>query len=382
MKRIIIGFVCLFGFIGSTTAQELKSNTDVANSWRNQVIAVKGGGQAPDVMTLLQAFHKQLPTWVTGEVLKRAKNLKDGEQYESEEDYRVLVNRRNGYVDLASGTDIDQMQACVWKRKNGHRIFAISLYEQHDPVTNLLCWYDYDPQTETLKPDRSPLDDFQIQFPSAQIGWNLPMIGTSFEIMEYHPFIPTLTHVFSWDGMKHHEDKILLEDFEYQCFGEDERLRASEQGYQSYALTDLTNEGYPTLYLRKAPASETGETEYALFSMFKGDMQMVGCDGMEYRLNGIFVPQPEPDAPWTLQNAVVFTDDFLHNHYFSVITGGLTQYLVVEEPWEDDMQQGYEARIIGYGSPHETIHIINASVAKEIVPTLCWHDLEFTEEAP
>ena len=155
MKRIIIGFVCLFGFIGSTTAQELKSNTDVANSWRNQVIAVKGGGQAPDVMTLLQAFHKQLPTWVTGEVLKRAKNLKDGEQYESEEDYRVLVNRRNGYVDLASGTDIDQMQACVWKRKNGHRIFAISLYEQHDPVTNLLCWYDYDPQTETLKPDPS-----------------------------------------------------------------------------------------------------------------------------------------------------------------------------------------------------------------------------------
>ena len=382
MKRIIIGILCLSALIGSTTAQDLKCNSDVANQWRQKSIVVKGGGQTPDVMTLLQAFHSQLPTWVTGEVLKRGKGLKDGEQYESEEDYRVLVNRRNGYVDLASQTDIDQMQACVWKRKNGHRLFAISLYEQHDPVANLLCWYDYDPQTQTMKPDHSPLDDFHKQYPQSQLGWDLPMKGTDFEIMEYEALFPTLTHIYTWDGMQHHKAKVQIEDFQYQCFADGDWLQASEQGFLSYALADLTDCGSPILCLRKASAQEAGDAEYAFFAEFKGKMQMVGSNDIEYLLNDIFIPQPESDAPWTQKDVVVYTSDFMHDHYYAVLDGGSVQYFVVDEPFEDDFQHGYEPRTIGYGTEKETIHIIHASVAKRITPTLNWHDFEFTEEMP
>ena len=112
MRQFLISMVCLLGVMTTATAQEVKSNSDVAYLWEKKTIAVKGGGQTPDVMKLLKAFHNQFPTWVTEQVLRRAVGLKDGEQYVSDDDYRVLVDRRNGYVDLASETDIDQMQGC------------------------------------------------------------------------------------------------------------------------------------------------------------------------------------------------------------------------------------------------------------------------------
>ena len=382
MRQFLISMVCLLGVMTTATAQEVKSNSDVAYLWEKKTIAVKGGGQTPDVMKLLKAFHNQFPTWVTEQVLRRAASLKDGEQYVSDDDYRVLVDRRNGYVDLASETDIDQMQACVWKRKNGHRLFAVSLYDQHDPVPNVLCWYDYDPETETLKSERSPRDEFREQHPHAQLGWNLPLTGTDFELMEYDPLFPNLTHVYTWDGMRHHEAKTRIEDFRYQCFADDDWLQASEQGFLSYALFDPTNCGSPILCLRKAPAQELGEAEYALFAEFKGDMQMVGCDGMMYLLNDIFQPKPEDDAPWTKDDVVVYTSDFMHTHYYAVLDGNNVQYFVIDEPFEDEDQHGYEPRIIGYGTDKESIHIVHASVAKKIAPTLRWHDFEFVEEAP
>ena len=109
---------------------ETLTTDGVAEKWGETPITVKDGGSSPDVMTLLKAFHSVLPTNMTAEVLLRGEKLKDGEQYESEDDYRVLVDRKKGYCDLESETADEQMQACVWQKMNGHRIFAVTLYDE------------------------------------------------------------------------------------------------------------------------------------------------------------------------------------------------------------------------------------------------------------
>lgn len=70
LKRIFFG-ICLQALAVSVAAAELLSNSEVNSQWRSKVIAVKDGGSAPGVMTLLRAFHHALPTWVVGEVLKQ-----------------------------------------------------------------------------------------------------------------------------------------------------------------------------------------------------------------------------------------------------------------------------------------------------------------------
>ena len=182
MKRILVCIVGILTLVCSTSAQDYLSNSEINSQWRQKTITIKNGGQTPDVVTLLRAFHQALPSWVVSQVLKQADHPAQSTRvdgtasiFDAEDDYRILIDRKNGYVDMESETDISQMAACVWRKDNGHRIFAVTLFEQHDPIQNLLCWYDYDPATETMKPERSPLDDFK---PSCDryefITWTLP----------------------------------------------------------------------------------------------------------------------------------------------------------------------------------------------------------------
>ena len=108
MKKTILALTMLVCAI-SVAAQDYLSNSEIDDQWRQKTIAVKNGGQTPDVVTLLKAFHQALPAWVVGEVLKQAAHPAKGTRQsgtasilEAEDDYRILVDRRNGYVDLAS----------------------------------------------------------------------------------------------------------------------------------------------------------------------------------------------------------------------------------------------------------------------------------------
>ena len=38
------------------------------------------------------------------------------------------------------------MQACVWQRSNGHRLFAVVIGQPVNPEIEFICFYDYDPQ--------------------------------------------------------------------------------------------------------------------------------------------------------------------------------------------------------------------------------------------
>ena len=330
---------------GSGNALAL-NNAKVDSLWRQKTISVKNGGQAPDVMTLLRAFNEALPTWVVGEVLEQQKKPVPGTKrngttllYENnqEDELRILIDPKNGYACYESLTDVDQMSCCVWRRSNGHRIFAISLYEQHVMPQNLLCWYDYDPQTQTMKPERCPLDDYKKPSSVVEVGWTLPEKGTDFIINEYSPFYPNVRRIYKWDGMKPQFSRIQMEDFEYQEFGDGEWTKASGEGFKDVAFVDL--DGYPLLCLRKAKDSEDQERDDMLIlAEFKGKMLTVAISDTFNRIRGFFHVKPEQDAPWTGEEVVAYTSDMMHTNYFVVVKEGLIRYIIIHASVADHVE--------------------------------------------
>ena len=388
LKRIFFG-ICLQALAVSVAAAELLSNSEVNSQWRSKVIAVKDGGSAPGVMTLLRAFHQALPTWVVGEVLKQydhpAKGTtRDGSMLlfedHDEDDFRILIDPKNGYADYSSLTDVDQMECCVWRRTNGHRIFAVSLYEQHDPVQHLLCWYDYDPQTQTMKAERSPIDRYRKPYEHMDISWTLPMKGTDFVISEYYYLSDAdFKQVYRWDGMEHRHAKTQITDFRYQCFGEGDWMQASEQGFTRYALVDIDHSGNPSLCLGKAD-----DRNWLIVDEFKGKMQTVTVNDEATMFESMYHVVPEAGKPWTEKDVVVYTSDFEHVHYYVVMQGGNIGYIVTSEP--DLGEEGQVAERTphknGYGAKDESIDIIHAEHGADVFIKPQWKPFEFIEEEP
>ena len=370
----------MLALAGSMSAQNFKSNSDVSNEWRNKSIVVKNGGATPNVITLLKAFNQALPTWVVSQVLKQNDKPAKGTRksgtaqiFDSNDDYRILIDPSNGYADLSSETDIEQMSCCVWRKTNGHRIFAISLYEQHDEVQNLLCWFDYDPQTQTMKAAKSPLDNYKKSFKDMDIGWTLPMKGTEFVIHEYYHFPGiTINQVYNWNGMEHRYAKTQITDFSFQCFGEGDWAKASGQGFKKYALVDLDNSGKPLLCLSR---SEEDPTYFTVFNEFKGKMQTVTIVDEADMLESIHHVVPEPGKPWTEKDVVVYTSDFEHVHYYVVLQDGLIGYIVTSEPDSDPTMNGF-------GAKDESVDIIRALRGDTVPFSPKWKPFEFIEEDP
>ena len=389
MKKTILSLI-LLAITTGISAQKILSNSEVNSQWRQKTINVKNGGQAPNVVTLLRAFYQALPTWVVGEVLKQQEKPAKGTKrngttllYENneEDELSILIDPKNGYASYSALTDVDQMSCCVWRRSNGHRLFAVSLYEQHDTPQNLLCWYDYDPHTQTMKPERSPLDDYKKPFPLMEIGWTLPEKGSDFIIYEYLPSYPTLKRIYKWDGMNPRFSKIQLEDFEYQWFGDGEWVQASKEGFKDVAFVGLDGEGYPLLCLRKNKEYEDQEHDnMVILGEFKGKMQTVAISDEMHSIKGFFHVKPEQDAPWTEKDIVAYSSDFMNINYFVVMKEGTISYIVTEEPEinEEGERTGWTPKIIGFGSNDESIHIIHASVADHIQVSPKWVPFEFT----
>ena len=174
-----------------------------AKGWAARPIKVKGGGKTPDIVTLTKAFNQVWNVGVVSGVLKQAADPKFTHASDPEYDSETIVDRKNGYLcEDSGGTDSDYMEACVWRRDNGHRLFAICMGGPTDPEIEVVCFYDYDPATETMTPEASPADTFK---PTEEYyNYNLPHKGKDFIISEYllNEDGITLEHVYTWDGQK------------------------------------------------------------------------------------------------------------------------------------------------------------------------------------
>lgn len=387
MKKTILALTMMVCAI-SVAAQDYLSNSEINSQWRQKSITVKNGGQTPDVVTLLKAFHQALPAWVVDEVLKQADHPAKGTRksgtadiFESEDDYRILIDRRNGYVDLSSETDISQMEACVWRKDNGHRIFAVSLYEQHDPVQNLLCWYDYDPATQTMKPERSPLDDFKPAVPTAQVGWSLPMKGTDFTITEYYPGLPGITHVYKWDRKQFQKGETQMPNFEYMPSVGSTHAEAAghcNHIWSHYALADLTGEGWPVLLLEEREGGEMAER--IMLADFKGNLCVIATQSsLGEKMSVYQLPQRKNNKRVAVQHR-----DMVGGYFYSILTGNNVMFTVSDLP-NFSKASDEDTRVVsieeGFGGDDETTEIINQiGDWIDLNSRIVWHELTITEE--
>ena len=367
MRRILICIIVLIAFIGSNSAQNTLDNSEVNSQWRTKRISVKDGGQTPDVVTLLRAFHQALPTWAVSQVLKQADHPAKGTRQsgtaaiwdgEEEDDYRILIDRRNGYADLASQTDIDQTAASVWRKDNGHRIFALSLFQQHGNPQNVLCWYDYDPQTQTMTPEKSPLDDFKPSAKGAFVAYELPMTGTDFNIIEYYPGLPNITHVYKWNRKQFLYNGVQMPDFEYKLAPDSKSTtRISESGYafSHYCLIDPTDSGSPMMAFCNFVEGEIGDL--MLIGEFKGSHVALGQKTRDgEKLNLFYAPEAQNGN----QQVAVVHRDMAGGLWYIILLGNLVQYVVCDLPNFANPDEGRTVKITaGFGSDDETTEIIN-----------------------
>ena len=367
MRRVLICIIVLMAFAGSSSAQKTLDNSEVNSQWRTKKISVKDGGQTPDVVTLLRAFHQALPTWAVSQVLKQADHPAKGTRQsgtaaiwdgEEEDDYRILIDRRNGYADLASQTDIDQTAASVWRKDNGHRIFALSLFQQHGNPQNVLCWYDYDPQTQTMTPEKSPLDDFKPSAKGAFVAYELPMTGTDFNIIEYYPSLPAITHVYKWNRKQFLYNGVQMPDFEYRLAPDSKSTtRISESGYafSHYCLIDPTDSGSPMMAFCNFVEGEIGDL--MLIGEFKGNHVALGQKTRDgEKLNLFYAPEAQNGN----QQVAVVHRDMAGGLWYNILLGNLVQYVVCDLPNFANPDEGRTVKITaGFGSDDETTEIIN-----------------------
>ena len=367
MKSVLICIMMLTAFAGSSSAQKTLDNSEVNSQWRTKKISVKDGGQTPDVVTLLRAFHQALPTWAVSQVLKQADHPAKGTRQsgtaaiwdgEEEDDYRILIDRRNGYADLASQTDIDQTAASVWRKDNGHRIFALSLFQQHGNPQNVLCWYDYDPQTQTMTPEKSPLDDFKPSAKGAFVAYELPMTGTDFNIIEYYPSLPAITHVYKWNRKQFLYNGVQMPDFEYNLAPDSKSTtRISESGYafSHYCLIDPTDSGSPMMAFCNFVEGEIGDL--MLIGEFKGNHVALGQKTRDgEKLNLFYAPEAQNGN----QQVAVVHRDMAGGLWYNILLGNLVQYVVCDLPNFANPDEGRTVKITaGFGSDDETTEIIN-----------------------
>lgn len=211
---------------GADTAQTAVTNdmkwysTDmIASGWAALPIDVEGGGEQPDIVTLLRAFdsvwHNQTVSALLGIAVDRVDEhdrMDKVMQLNRDTGGGMEINYRNGYASVQPGdTDDDRLFATVWKRKNGHRLLGVWLYTPSDdnrskPEHQVLCFYDYDPKTQVMTPEKeNAITRFQ---PSKDcyLEVNLPASDRDVILGETNSKYESTWHVFAFDGMNFKEE--------------------------------------------------------------------------------------------------------------------------------------------------------------------------------
>ncbi len=151
---------------------------------------------------MLERFDQTWPTYSVEEARGTMEKGLSEEVLEEETDRRVVNDSKNGYVEVGDdGTDSQYMSACVWRRSNGHSLFAVHLGKPTDPEIDFVCFYDYNPQTKTLTPEPQILAGFKRKAAKSQISHQLPQKGKTLRILEYK-YSSIYVHEYEWDGMK------------------------------------------------------------------------------------------------------------------------------------------------------------------------------------
>ncbi len=325
---------------------------EIRDQWASRNIKVPNGGQSPDIVKLLTAFQDVWGDYTVAPVLKCAKDPRFTSKRDEEANEEIIVDRKNGYACLDNGgTDSGYMETCVWRRNNGHRLFAIRLGQPVDPEIEFVCFYDYDPKTSTLYPETGPEQEFSPLSKNNYIGYDLPRKGKDFIIREYDINLQSnINHIFSWDGDKHHFSHISIDDLEYGF----RWFNPKETDY----LVQMTKIAFISL-----PGQENGifllsdEEEDGMIAIapYKSDIELIGINNPITYHKLIFYP----DAVVTESEIYQYTSyAFLKDGYVSQI---ITEYPNQNDPngksrikvdgWEDMTEAAAREKIKSLGQP-------------------------------
>lgn len=130
--------------------------------WQQKPLTLPAGTREPNIKVLMKAFCskydsyepcQQMLLWLNDPA---AFKKEQGRRERSHEiGYSVNDMTRNGYLNCSEEAQCEYgVSGCYWKRKDGHRLLCVKMEENYESegLTRLL-FYDYDPATNTLKPD-------------------------------------------------------------------------------------------------------------------------------------------------------------------------------------------------------------------------------------
>ena len=193
MKKLILIMAMILPLMaGATDLETIKAE------WSKKVI---DNVPTAGIGIMLERFDMTWPTGAVGDVCQVMQMGVPKKVLDDDDGYTVEVDAKNGYVEShTEGSDRQTMSACVWRRTDGHRLFAVVISQPVDPAMEIVCFYDYDPQKHILTPEPEIIDNILPLFPTEYMSFVLPRTGKDFIVSEYSSGY-TYNRIYKWDGM-------------------------------------------------------------------------------------------------------------------------------------------------------------------------------------
>ena len=224
---------------------------DVKKYWKNRTIQVKSGKS--DIVALFEAFDAEWPTHEGNRIMHTAKpnEVPEGEFFEE----GSIIDIKNGYVESSwfECEDWSVVTACVWNRKNGHKLFAVNMGKARNDMEEFVCFYDYDPAKKTLTPEESPVKKEHLLFPDKPIElYRLPREGKVMEVEERGGLI-FINAIYTFDGQNlKYAGHDLGWSTQLQRDYEENDLDDIHYPLAKFALIDIDEDGGEEVWVRTA----------------------------------------------------------------------------------------------------------------------------------
>ncbi len=181
----IAGMLC---FIGTASAQDGTVPFEKLQSgWHQKAIPVDDGQAKPGIDRLATAFCE---AWQTGICHSVARYLRNPKHYSStysrnyEIGYSINIDQSNGSMNATDENDLSPyFYATLWRRSNGHTLLGINTGKPVDPNVDVVLFYDYDPDTRLLVPEKTTSDYVTLN-KHHDIRVNLPMEGKDVHLID------------------------------------------------------------------------------------------------------------------------------------------------------------------------------------------------------
>ena len=186
--------------------EKFMSLDKIESDWKTADIPVDNGDIRPTVINLITAFNERFPSFVVDSLLRKVNEPGfEGEYYADDGTGTIQHFPSKEYILFSTETDAESLEACVMRRDNGHSLFVIQMSKPTDPSVDFYAFYDYDPQTSTLKPEQEPWKKVTPVIDGNTLIPSFSLFDMVFAMGEFEPNDtlmenPIYCHTFEYDG--------------------------------------------------------------------------------------------------------------------------------------------------------------------------------------